>query len=354
MDLPLLFALVAAFGIAAYVLADGFDLGIGILFLLAPRDADRDTMMESIAPFWDGNETWLVLGGSLLFAAFPVAYFILLPAFYLPIMLMLFSLILRGVSFEFRFQAGRFRLGWDCAFAAGSVMATLAQGFVLGGFIQGVTVENGVFAGGTFDFLSILGVLCGAGLLGGYALLGAGWLIWRTEGGTQTFGREVGHAALILTGAMMLLVSAWTAVTQPEVSVRWFIWTHILPVSRLPIASVGVVVLLWRSLWGGRDVVPFLLGIVLFLLGFAGLGVSLFPYVVPRHYTVWTGSADPASLRFVAVGMMVILPIIVGYLGHTYWVFRGKMSGLEGHGVQEATGYGGRPTPAIVTELHLS
>ena len=192
-DLPLLFAAVAAFSVAVYVLSDGFDLGVGILFLAAPRDADRDVMMASIEPVWDGNETWLVMGGTLLFAAFPAAYYVLLPAFYLPIMFMLFALIFRGIAFGFRLQAVSYRWVWDIAFAGGSVLAVLCQGFVLGGFISGVPMEAGMFSGGPFDCFTILGLLCGLGLLGGYALLGAGWLIWKTEGSTQIFAREVGH-----------------------------------------------------------------------------------------------------------------------------------------------------------------
>ena len=354
MDLPLLLALVAVLGIVIYVLADGFDLGVGILFLVAPRNRDRDVMMESIAPFWDGNETWLVLGGTLLLAAFPAAYYVLLPAFYVPVMLMLFSLILRGISFEFRFQPGPFQRAWDWTFAAGSIMATVAQGFVLGGFIKGVTMRDGVFAGGAFDFFGVLGLLCGAGLIGGYALLGAAWLVWKTEGSTQTFGREVGRAALLLTGLSMALVSLWTAVTQPEVASRWFAWPGILPQAVLPFGALGTALVLWRSFWGSRDGLPFLLGVILFLFGFAGLAVSLFPYIVPRQVTIWTGAADIASLRFVAAGLVVILPIIVLYLGHAYWVFRGKSRETIGYGAEPIPDTSSRSSGSLQNELHLS
>ena len=355
MDLPLIFALVAAFAIAIYVLADGFDLGIGILFLLAPRDRHRDLMMQSIAPMWDGNETWLVLGGALLWAAFPIAYYVLLPAFYLPIMAMLFALILRGIAFEFRFQATRFRRVWDFAFAGGSLLAALAQGLVLGGFIGGVPVHEGVFFGSPFSAFSLLGLLCGAGLVGGYALLGAGWLIWRTDGAVQVFGREVGRAALILTAAMMTLVSAWTALTVPEVAQRWFAWPQLLPLALLPAAAAGVSVLIGRSLWSGRETRVFQWTIVLFLLGFAGLVVSLWPYVVPRHATIWNAASDDATLRFVGIGVLIVVPVIIGYLGHAYWVFRGKTV-LEAHGTgeaQQAAPSAGRRASASETALHL-
>ncbi len=324
MDAPLFFALVTALAVVIYVLADGFDLGVGILFLVAPRDADRDTMMESVEPVWDGNETWLVFGGTLLWAAFPAAYYILLPAFYLPIMIMLFALILRGIAFVFRFQTVRFRRVWDFAFAGGSLLATFAQGLILGGIIGGVPLQNGVFSGGSFVFLSVLGILCGLGLIGGYALLGAGWLIWKTQGTTQVFGREVGHAALILTAVMLAFVSGWTALTEPAVAIRWFAWPNLVLLAPVPVVTAVVVLALWRSLWGSSETLTFRLAALLFLLGFAGLVVSLWPYVVPRHITIWSGAADPQTLWFVGVGIVVIIPIVLAYQAQAYWVFRGK------------------------------
>ena len=253
MDIPLIFAFVAVFGVTVYVLADGFDLGVGILFLFAPRESDRDLMMASIEPVWDGNETWLVFGGTFLFAAFPAAYYILLPAFYLPIILMLFALIFRGIAFSFRGQAGRSRRIWDFAFAGGSLAAVFAQGLVLGGFIDGVDVQSGMFHGGPFSFLSFLGILCGLGLIGGYALMGAGWLIWKTDGPTQVFAREIGHAALILTAAMLAVVSAWTALSDPEVADRWFAWPNIAWLAPIPLISVAALVAAWRALRSGPE-----------------------------------------------------------------------------------------------------
>jgi cytochrome bd ubiquinol oxidase subunit II len=230
----------------------------------------------------------------------------------------------------------------------------LAQGLVLGGFIGGVPVDNGAFSGGPFSSFTFLGLLCAAGLVRGYSLLGAGWLIWKTDGPTQTFGREVGHAAVILTAACMALVSAWTAFTVPEVAERWFAWPRVLVLALMPLAAAVVVLLIWRSLWGSHQSRPFVLAIALFLLGFGGLAVSLWPYVVPRHATVWSAASDPATLRFVGVGVLVILPIILAYLGHAYWVFRGKTV-LEGsYGAPDVEGYAGRRTEARRTELHLS
>ena len=324
MDAPLAFALLAVFGVAVYVIADGFDLGVGILSLVVPIEADRDLMVASVEPVWDGNETWLVFGGTLLFAAFPPAYYILLPAFYLPIILMLFALIFRGIAVSFRSEAGRSRKIWDIAFGLGSLVAAFAQGLVLGGFIGGVDVENGMFHGGPFTFLSLLGVFCGLGLIGGYALMGAGWLIWKTDGSTQVFAREVGHAALILTAAMMAIVSAWIALTQPEVAVRWFLWPKMAWLAPVPLITIAVIIAAWRALWSVHDARLFGLSIVIFLLGFSGLAISLWPYVVPRHVTIWSGAADPQTQWFVGIGLLFVVPLVVGYQLNAYWIFRGK------------------------------
>lgn len=324
MDMPLIFALLAVFGVAVYVIADGFDLGVGILSFVAPIEVDRDVMMASVEPVWDGNETWLVFGGTLLLAAFPAAYYILLPAFYLPVILMLFALIFRGIAFSFRSQAGRSRKIWNLAFAGGSLIAAFAQGLVLGGFIGGVDVQNGMFHGEPFSFLSILGILCGLGLIGGYALMGAGWLVWKTDGPTQIFAREIAQAALILTGAMMAIVSAWTAFSEPEIAARWFSWPNIAWLAPIPLITLAIVAAAWRAIWSGPDGRLFFLSILIFLLGFFGLAISLWPYIVPRHVTIWSGAADPQTLWFAGIGLCFVLPVVVAYQLNAYWVFRGK------------------------------
>ncbi len=331
-DIHVLFAALVAFCVVVYVLADGFDLGVGILFLIAPRDQDRDLMMASIEPVWDGNETWLVMGGVLLLSTFPAGYYVLLPALYLPVVFMLFALILRGVAFGFRLQTVRFRRLWDFAFAGGSAVAPLCQGFILGALIDGVAVRDGMFAGGPLDFFSLLGLLCGVGLIGGYALLGAGWLIWKTDGATQVFAREVAHAALILTAVMMLLVSAWSAWSVPEVAGRWFTWPNIGYLAPVPVVTVATLAAIWRRIWDGRDTDTFALALGVFLLGFLGLAVSLWPYVVPRHFTIWDSMADPQTLWFVGVGVVIVIPIVLAYQGHAYWVFRGKTVPETGYG----------------------
>jgi cytochrome d ubiquinol oxidase subunit II len=347
--IPLLFAALVAFCVVVYVLADGFDLGVGILFLLAPRDEDRDLMMASIEPVWDGNETWLVMGGVLLLAAFPAGYYVLLPAFYLPVMFMLFALILRGIAFAFRLQTERFRWAWDLAFASGSIVAALCQGFILGGLINGVSIQNGMFSGGPLSFFSLLGLLCGAGLVGGYALLGAGWLIWKTKGPTQVFAREVAHAALILTVVMLLLVSAWSAWSVPDVARRWFTWPNVAYLAPVPLITGVVLLAIWRRIWDGREVGTFVRAIVVFLLGFLGLVVSLWPYVVPRHITIWDGASDPQTLTFIGIGVAIIIPIVLAYQAHAYWVFRGKTehnagygAGAQGSDLGRAAGSSGR------------
>jgi cytochrome bd ubiquinol oxidase subunit II len=266
---------------------------------------------------------------------------------------MLFALILRGIAFGFRFQASTFRFLWDYAFAAGSLMAVTAQGLVLGGFIGGVPAANGAFAGGPFTCITFLGLLCALGLIGGYGLLAAGWLIWKTEGPTQIFGREVGQAALILTVSAMAAVSAWTAITVPDVAHRWFAFPRVFPLALLPLTAAAVARFIWRSFWTTEGAQVFCLTIVLFALGLAGLAVSLWPYVVPRSATIWSAASDDTSLAFAGFGVLVILPIILIYLGHAYWVFRGKTVLVARDDDAAATALTGRRTPARNTALHL-
>jgi cytochrome d ubiquinol oxidase subunit II len=326
LDLPLLFALVLAFAVAMYVVMDGFDLGIGILFPFAPADTDRDMMMNSIAPIWDGNETWLVLGGTLLIGAFPVAYATLLPAFYAPLMAMLFALIFRGIAFEFRFRAGRFRRLWDWSFAGGSALAGFCQGLILGGFIDGVPVRGEIFVGTTLGFLSPFAVASGFGLVAGYALLGATWLIFKTERGTAVFARQAARPALIATLAFIGLVSLWTPLAHEDIARRWFTLPDILFLWPVPLLTALIAWRIWRTIDGAREAVPFLFSILLFLLALAGLGISLFPYAVPRSVTIWQAAASRPSLQFIGVGVAIIVPIILAYLTYAHWIFRGKTS----------------------------
>ncbi|MDJ0949228.1 MAG: cytochrome d ubiquinol oxidase subunit II [Alphaproteobacteria bacterium] len=337
LDLTLIWAGIIAFGIIMYVLLDGFDLGIGILFPWVADDVDRDVMMNSVAPVWDGNETWLVLGGAALFGAFPLAYSVLLPALYLPLMLMLFALILRGVSFEFRFKAeGRGRAMWSAAFALGSTIAAFAQGATLGAFVQGVRVEAEpgtapAFAGGAFDWFSLFSAATGFAVVFGYALLGASWLIIKTEGQLQEWSRAIAGRLLYVVLFFMLLVSVATPYLEPAIAERWFSLPNFYYLSPVPLLTAGFAAGLWWALKRGREVLPFVCSVGLFLLGFAGLAVSVLPYVVPRSLTIWEAAAPPESQIFLLVGVLVLIPVILGYTTYAYGVFRGKVRAEDGY-----------------------
>jgi cytochrome d ubiquinol oxidase subunit II len=331
LDLPLIFAFTVAFSIALYVVLDGFDLGVGILFLLAPSAPERDTMMNSIAPVWDGNETWLVMGGTLLFAAFPVVYAAVLPAFYVPLMLMLFALVFRGVAFEFRFRATRSRPLWDWGFSAGSGIAALMQGMMLGAFIDGVPVRGGQFAGTTFSFLSPFALASGLGVVAGYSLLGACWLIFKTEASTQDFARRLARWSLAATLLFIAIVSIWTPFTHPLIRDRWFSLPNFLLFWPVLFVTAALAFGIWRAVWGRRDYLPFLLSAGLFMIAFTGLGISLWPYAIPYSVTIEQASGSRDTLMFLAVGTAIILPITLAYLGYAHWIFRGKVSSGYGH-----------------------
>ena len=247
-QLTLIWTGIVGFAVFMYVLMDGFDLGLGILFPFAPSDPDRDIMMNSVAPIWDFNETWLVLGGAGLFAAFPLAYAIVLPALYLPLLAMLIALIFRGVAFEFRFKASKQRQHiWDKAFIGGSLAATFFQGVVLGAFISGLPVEGRAYAGGAFDWLTPFAVVCGVALVAGYALLGCTWLIWRTEGSLQEWAYKLSKPLFLAVIGFIGLVSIWTPLIHEGIAARWFSWPNIVFLSPVPLITAGIVYLLWRS-----------------------------------------------------------------------------------------------------------
>jgi cytochrome d ubiquinol oxidase subunit II len=331
MDLALILAGIIAVGVLVYIVLDGFDLGIGILFWAAPDADARALMMNTAAPVWDGNETWLILGGATLFAAFPAAYSIALPAFYIPLMVMLFALIFRGVSFELRFKAHNPRL-WDFAFAAGSTVAAFAQGVLLGGLVEGIKVENNAFAGGAFDWLGPLGIIAGIGVVAGYALLGACWLVLKTEGALQRRARLWGR---VLVGAVVVAMGAVSLVTPLEhaaVAARWFSGLNFLYLAPVPAAAVIVAALAWISLGRGGERLPFLLAVLIFVFGYAGIGISLWPYIVPYALTIWQAAAPRSSQVFILIGLAVTLPMIAIYTVYAYRVFAGKVGPEEGYG----------------------
>jgi cytochrome d ubiquinol oxidase subunit II len=331
LDLPVIWAGIIVLGVVMYVLLDGFDLGVGILFPFAPSDQDRDLMMTSVAPIWDGNETWLVLGGAALFGAFPLAYAVILSGTYLPLSIMLIALILRGVAFEFRFKAGRSRHWWDKAFHYGSLLATIAQGLVLGTFIQGFELDGRDFAGGMLDWLSPFALLCGAALVSGYALLGCTWLIWRTEGELQAWAYGLARPLLFAVLGFVGAVSIWTPLADPSIAARWFSWPNIAYLSPVPVVTALTAYGLYRAVGRERERLPFLLTMALFLLSFLGLGISLWPHAVPPSITIWNAAAAPESQLFLLIGVAIMLPVVLAYTAFSYYVFRGKVRPGEGY-----------------------
>jgi cytochrome d ubiquinol oxidase subunit II len=329
--LPVIWSILIAAAVGLYVVLDGFDLGIGILFPTTRVEKERDQMMNSIAPFWDGNETWLVLGGGGLWVAFPRAYAVIMPAFYLPVIVMLLALIFRGVSFEFRHVSKPGHRAWDFAFWAGSTIAAFAQGLILAGLIQGITVVDGVFAGGPFDWATPFGLLCGVGLVLGYALLGATWLIAKVDGPVQARARGQARVLLIAVLAFILAVSLWTPIALPRIWERWFVLPNILYLSPVPVVTAVIGWVVWRGIGRTNDYTPFIGVIGLFLLAFLGLAISTFPYLVPPTLTIWDTAAVPDSQIFTLIGTLVLLPIILGYFVFVFWTFRGKV-GLDHEG----------------------
>ena len=322
--LPLIWAGVIGTAVAMYVIMDGFDLGIGILFPFARSETERDQMMRSIAPFWDGNETWLVLGGAGLFVAFPRAYAVIMPAFYLPVIVMLLALVFRGIAFEFR-TVSHSKSGWSWAFVAGSTLAAFAQGVILGGMIQGIKVENGAYAGGPYDWATPFGLLCGLALIAGYGLLGATWLVMKTEGAIAVRARGQSKACLIAVLVFMAAVSLWTPLAEPRIAERWFSLPNFYYLWPVPAVTALVAFGCWYWIEKERDAPPFLAAIALFMLGYLGLVISNFPYLVPPTLTVWDTAAAPSSQIFMLVGTLLLLPFVLGYIVLVYWLFRGKV-----------------------------
>jgi cytochrome d ubiquinol oxidase subunit II len=331
-DLPMIWALIIAFGLMMYVIMDGFDLGIGILSPFVRDREDRDLMVNTVAPVWDGNETWLVLGGAALLAAFPLAYSVILSALYLPLVLMLAGLIWRGVAFEFRFKADEaHRPFWDKAFAWGSYIATFFQGVALGSFINGFKVEDGAFVGGAFDWVTPFSLFTGLGLLVAYALLGATWLVMKTEGALQRRMRELAKPVVLGLLALIGVVSLWTPFAHADVAARWFVLPNMLFFAPVPILVVLATWAILRSLAGDGHTAPFVLSLLLLFLGYTGLGISLWPHIIPPVVSIWQAASPPQSQGFALVGALFIIPFILMYTAWSYYVFRGKVRAGEGY-----------------------
>ena len=329
MDLTVIWAFVIAFAVFAYVVMDGFDLGIGILFP-AFKDRERDRAMNAVAPVWDGNETWLVLGGGGLFAAFPLAYAVVLPATYPLIIAMLLGLVFRGIAFEFRWRDQRHQGFWDLAFFGGSLTAALAQGMTLGALLQGIDVAGRSYSGSWWDWLTPYTLLTGLGTVAGYALLGATFLNWKLDGAGQDHARGLAVRAAVATLALLGAVSLYTPFLDGDYFRRWFTMPGLLFTAPVPFLTALVAFVLFRGLAAKRELQPFLMALALFALGMAGLGISIWPNVVPPSLTIWDAAAPERSQIFMLVGVALTMPLIIGYTGWAYWVFRGKV-GHEGY-----------------------
>ncbi len=331
--LSLVWAGIIAVAVFGYVVMDGFDLGIGILFPWLPDGKDagvhRNTAINTIAPVWDGNETWLVLGGGGLFAAFPLAYAVIMPAVYTPLIAMLLGLVFRGVAFEYRARTTRLWI-WDGAFAFGSTLAAFSQGVILGAILQGISVSGRAYSGGWWDWLSPFSILTGASVVAGYALLGSCWLIYRTEHGLQDRAFALARVTGVLTIAAVIAVSLATPFLNHDYFSRWFTMPGLLLSAPVPILVAVAALLFARALALRREGQPFLLALAIFLLSFIGLGISMFPWLVPGRITIFEAATAENSQVFMLIGVGIMLPVIIGYTGYAYWVFRGKV-GHDGY-----------------------
>jgi len=332
LDLVPLWTVLLGLAVFYYVVFDGFDLGVGILYGLVREPADRARVMNSVAPVWDGNETWLVFGGLGLLAAFPLAFAIIIPAVYFPIAIMLLALAFRGVAFEFRFRHEGLRRFWDGAFCGGSALATFAQGVVLGAFVHGFKVDGRNFAGTSLDWVTPFALFTGVALMFGYALLGAAWLVLKTDGPLQDFARRAGRVCLVAVMVAILAVSIWTPLENAQIWQRWFSWPNIAFLAPVPIVTAVLAIAEWFLLRSRHhELTPFLGAVGLFLLSYVGIAISLWPMIVPFHYSLWDAASAPSTQAFLLIGTLFLLPVILMYTAWSYWVFRGKVRGDVGY-----------------------
>ncbi len=328
MDYVLIWAGLMAFAVFAYVVLDGFDLGIGLLFPFIKQPDDKSNAMNSIAPFWDGNETWLVLGGGGLYATFPLAFAIIMPALYAPLIVMLLALIFRGVAFEFRWRAET-KAGikrWDLGFTLGSFFAAFSQGVALGALVQGIQVTERTYVGGWWDWLTPFSLVTGFAVVIGYALLGATWLIYKTEGLLQRFCQHTAWKLTWALGVMIATVSIWMLFKQDPYMKRWFDYPNYLYLLPVPVLVAVLGTYLLRALNKGYELAPFLSVIALFALSYFGLCISFYPNIVPPNISIWQAASPDSSLKFLLVGASILIPVIIAYTAYSYWVFRGKVN----------------------------
>jgi cytochrome bd ubiquinol oxidase subunit II len=322
MDLPLFSATFLAFALTLYVFLDGFDLGVGILLLFQSDPASRDHMVDSITPTWDGNETWIIMAGITLLAAFPIAYSILLPALYLPVILMLLALGFRGVSFEFRVQTSRHRRKWDVAFAIGSLVAAFMQGLIAGCLIQGVKVHDLRFTGSVLDILHPLPMISGVTLAVGYTVLGGGWLRLKSNLLLQEFARRSLRVSAPVFAVLFGIACLYSAQIQPGVRSQWTLHPIALPcLLGLFAIAVGALAVLTERV---RPAIPLVLGLFLFVVGISGMALIVFPNIIPFSVSLWDAASSSASQEFVLIGATIVTPVVLGYSAFAYWVFRGR------------------------------
>ncbi len=331
-DITLLWFAIIVFATLMYVVMDGFDLGIGIIMPLTKNKKERDIMVNTVAPVWDGNETWLVLGGAALFGAFPMAYAIVLEALSIPLIMMLMALIFRGVAFEFRFKATPNHRGfWDKSFIISSIVATFCQGISVGALIQGIDVTGRHFTGSSLDWLSPFSLFCGLGLLAAYALLGCTWLIMKTEHELQTLLHRVTKPILMLLLAILIILSIWTPILSHDIATRWFSLPNLYFFLPVPILVALFSILMFRAIKQEAHYSPFLLALGLIFLGYTGLGISIWPNIIPPNISMWQAAAPIQSQIFMLIGTLAIIPIILMYTAWSYFVFRGKVSEHENY-----------------------
>lgn len=331
-DLSVIWFAIIVFATLMYIVMDGFDLGIGILMPFIKNEKHKDVMVNTVAPVWDGNETWIVLGGAALFGAFPLAYSVIIEALTVPLTLMLVALIFRGVAFEFRFKALENHLKfWDRSFMLGSIFTTFFQGIVVGAVIQGFNVENRTFVGGQLDWIATFPLFCGFALIATYALLGSTWLIMKTEGELQQSMFRFANKTLLIMVAALIIISAWTPLAFPFVAERWFSIPNLYYLLPVPVITALACLKITNSLKKRRERSPFIMALIIVILGFAGLGISIWPNIVPPSISIWDAASPEISQSFMLFGAVLILPVILAYTFWSYYVFSGKVKEGESY-----------------------
>lgn len=329
--LPIVWVGIVGFAIVVYVLLDGFDLGIGILFPWFFEEEDRTVMLNTIAPVWDGNATWLIFGGACLYAAFPVAYSTLLPILYMPMMIMLAALIFRGIAFEFRFKSQEHRYFWDMAFAGGSILVAFSQGVILGTFIQGFEPGKTIISSSFYEWFTPFSFAIGIAVMVGYALLGSTWLIAKTTQDLQKRMYPIAKLCLAGVGVFIIYASLFTPLVDPSVIEKWFSYPNFILLSPLPIFTAIAGYLCWQSLNGECEYQPFTYSLLLFLCPLIGFIISIWPYIIPHQVTIWQAASPVGTQIFTLVGVVILLPVLLGYTAYAYRVFEGKVTSETDH-----------------------